>query len=240
MTTRRGHGDRPRRKIDVDLADASVRTRIGTDQIDYYSARAPWFDDCYDCVGDYDNGPETNARWRAAMSHIETALAAAGLSGACVELGAGTGYWTERVARHAERITAIDASPEMLDVARQRMADTATVELVVADLWHWAPSERWDSAAAFFFLEHVPDEIAPTLMRTLHDALRPGAPFFVAEGAWYAPEPNVETRDIGGHEFRVVERRRTPEEFTQLFDAAGFDVSFGRTEWFVDLVATRR
>ncbi len=240
MTTRRGHGDRPRRKLDVDLSDTSVRTGVGTDQIDYYAARAPWFDDCYDCVGDYDNGDEMNARWRAHMGHIESALGTSGIHGRCVELGAGTGYWTERVRRHADRVTAIDAAPTMLDVARERLAHDPGVEFVVADLWRWEPNDRWDSAAAFFFLEHVPDEIAPTLLATLFDALAPGAPFFVAEGAWYAPEPTVETRDIDGREFRVVERRRTPAEFTELFDEAGFDVEFGRTEWFVDLVATRR
>ena len=138
---------------------------------------------------DDDNGPEINAAWRAAMGHIENALAAAGLSGDCVELDAGTGYWTEQIARRVERLTAIDAAPEMLEIARVRCADIPTVEFEIADLWQWIPARRWESAAAFFFLEHVPDEIFPTLLADLAGALVPGARLFVAEGAWEADEP---------------------------------------------------
>lgn len=239
MTTR-GHGNRERRKLDVDLTDVAVLADVGADQVDYYTARAGWFDDCYTCTGDYDRGPERNDRWNAHMEHIEDALAASKLRGRCVELGAGTGHWTERVARHVDHVTAIDASPEMLAAARERFAGRDDVDLRLADLWSWAPTERWDSAAAFFFVEHVPDAVLTELLATLHDALTPGSPFFVAEGAWYQPEPNVETRDIDGREYRVVERRRTTTEFEAAFDAAGFDVEFGRTEWFIDLVATRR
>lgn len=239
MTTR-GHGTRERRKLDVDLGDVGALDRVGADQVEYYTARAAWFDDCYACTGDYDRGPDRNAWWRDRMAHIERALAASGIGGHCVELGAGTGHWTERLRRHAPRVTAIDASAEMLDIAQARLADDPAVEFEVADLWHWSTTARWDSAAAFFFLEHVPDEIAPQLLATMHEALPTGAPFFVAEGAWSEPEPNVETRDIGGREYEVVERRRAPDEFVALFGAAGFDVEFGRTDDFIDLVATRR
>ena len=236
----RGHGSRERRKLDVDLGRADLRDAVGAEQVDYYAARAPWFDDCYECVGDYDHGPERNAAWRAEMDRLEAAMGRAGLRGRCVELGAGTGYWTERIAPLVDRVTAIDAAPEMLDVARTRLGGNEAVELRLADLWRWEPVERWDAAAALFFIEHVPDAVLPDLLDTLHDALVPGSPFFVAEGAWQMPEPNVETRDIGGREYRVVERRRTTEEFEAAFDAAGFDVAVGGSEWFVDLVATRR
>ncbi len=57
-----------------------------------------------------------------------------------------------------------------------------TVQFEVVDLWQWQPAKVWDSAVAFFFLEHVPDQILPGLLVTRHDALRPGATFFVAEG----------------------------------------------------------
>lgn len=62
---------------------------------------------------------------------------------------------------------------------------------------------------------------------------------FVAEGAAYAIEPQVETRAIGERQFQVVERRRTPAEFNEVFCAAGFSVEITSSARFVSLTATR-
>ena len=61
-------------------------------------------------------------------------------------------------------------------------------------------------------LEHVPDEILPGLLQSVHDALRPGGVLFAAEAAASQPEPQVETRPIGERRYPVVERRRTAAE----------------------------
>jgi hypothetical protein len=113
------------------------------------------------------------------------------------------------------------------------------IQFEVVDLWHWRPIRVWDCAVACFFLEHVPDEVLPTLLRTLHDALQPGSAVFVAEGASHEREPQVETRAIGAREYRVVERRRTAKEFVQVFGQAGFAVEVAHSERLVCLTATR-
>ena len=92
---------------------------------------------------------------------------------------------------------------------------------------------------ACFFLEHVPDEVLPGLLATLHDALRPGAPFFVVEAAAAASEPEIETRSIDGRAYDVVERRRSPLEFEAALGAAGFTVGDMATERLVHLTAIR-
>jgi len=107
------------------------------------------------------------------------------------------------------------------------------------DVWHWEPTRVWDSAVAFFFLEHVPDQILPKVLATLHDALRPGAPFFVAESAARDSEPEVETRSINGRTFDLAERRRSPSEFETAFATAGFSVRSVAAERLVQLMATR-
>lgn len=238
----RGHGSRQRRKLDIDLGTEQARLAVGQEQIDYYRERASWFDDCYTCTGDYDAGPERNSQWRQDLNYLTGALGAAGLHGDCVELGAGTGWWGEHIVavQAVDHLSMLDSSSEMLAIAEQRLTRAgATFETAVVDLWSWKPDRQWDSAVAVFFLEHVPDAVLPGFLQTLHAALRPGAKFFVAEGAWDGHEPVVETRDIGGVEYRVVERRRSPAEFTDVFGQAGFSVTFGRSERYVDLVATR-
>jgi SAM-dependent methyltransferase len=236
----RGHSGGPRRKVDRDLSRSRARNEVCADQVAYYRARAPWYDDVYACVGDYDRGPVLNDQWRADLADIEAALASASLHGDCVELGAGTGYWTQRVLDRVDRLWALDAVPEVLEIARARLGRRATkVAFGVVDLWRWTPDRVWDCALACFFIEHVPDEVLPDLLGTLRDALRPGGTVFVAEAAADASEPQVETREIGGREFHVVERRRTPAELTDAFGAAGFAVEVTNTARLVHLTGLR-
>jgi len=230
-----------RKKVSRDLTDRTIRHEVGSDQIAYYRVRAPWYDDVYTCSGDYDRGPEVNARWLADLAEIEQALLASSLGGNCVELGAGTGYWSARVVEHVEHLWALDAVAEVLDIARGRLRpyrDKVTFDVV--DLWRWRPTRVWDCALACFFFEHVPDEVFGELLTTLHDALRPGGTVFVAEGAAHSAEPQVEMRRVLDSVFHVVERRRTDEEFRHAFEAAGFAVQGTAGNRLVHLVATRQ
>ena len=158
-----------------------------------------------------------------------------------MELGIGTGYWTERYIDRVERLVGLDASVEMLETARRRLnAHADKVELAVADLWRWNPDRVWDCAVACFFVEHVPDELLPGLLRSLHDALRPGGAVFIAEAAARHTEPQVESRYVHDRRFLVVERPRTPVELADVFGAAGFEVEGAGSLRFVHAVAKRR
>jgi len=84
---RRGHSPTTRRKRTLDLIRPGALESVGADQIAYYRARAPWYDDAYDCAGDYDRGPELNAQWLADLAKVETALAAAPVHGEASSLG---------------------------------------------------------------------------------------------------------------------------------------------------------
>jgi SAM-dependent methyltransferase len=229
-----------RRKVQSDLGDAKVQDVVRSDQIAYYRARAPWYDDVYTCTGDYDRGSQRNAQWLDDLARVEAGLAAAPLNGNCVELGAGTGYWSDRIVDRVERLWLLDAVEEVLAIARQRLAGRADqAEFEVVDLWHWRPDRRWDCALACFFLEHVPDEVLPNLLGALHDALRPGACLFIAEAAAHTREPQVETRPIGDRTFHVVERRRTEEEFGRALAAAGFSLELTTGPRLIHGVAVR-
>ena len=104
----------------LDMADAD-RTALLDEQARYYAARAEEYDDWWFRRGRYDRGPEATARWRAEAAEVEAALAAFGPRGDVLELACGTGLWTEHLARHADRVDAVDAAPEVLEVARRRL-----------------------------------------------------------------------------------------------------------------------
>jgi SAM-dependent methyltransferase len=237
----RGHGRWVRHKLDLDLSDPDVRAEVHDGQIAYYGQRAAWYDDVYDRAGDYDRGEALNAAWRAELAFAEERLAAAPLHGTCVELGIGTGHWTERYLDRVEQVVGLDASAPMLERARRRLLPHADkVELAVADLWAWQPDRVWDCAVACFFLEHVPDEVLPGLLRSLHGALRPGGTVFVAEAAASGMTPQVESRAIHDRTFLLVDRPRTRAELVDAFGSAGFEVDIDDARRLVVVIAQRR
>ena len=89
-----------------------------------------------------------------------------------LEVGCGTGAFARSLAERSERVLAIDLSPRMVEVARDRSREHPNVEYVVADanLWEF-PVQRFDCVASITTLHHLP--LAPTI-RKMRDALRPG------------------------------------------------------------------
>ena len=188
---------------------------IQNEQITYYRARANEYDEWFRRDGRYDRGPEANARWAAEIGQMSDALAAFNPTGDVLELAAGTGWWTERLARYAISLTAVDASPETLAINRGKMGD-AGVRYVVADLFEWQPDRHYDVVFFSFWLSHVPPERFDAFWQMVHACLRPGGRVFFLDSRYAATstaaDHALEDADAttilrrlnNGREFRVV------------------------------------
>src|SRR5438067_7252617 len=97
-----------------------VRDEILSEQIEYYRARAPEFDEWYRREGIYSFGDEWNERWLSEADEVAAAIERFGPEGRILELACGTGYWTSLLAPNATAIVGVDASPEVLEIARER------------------------------------------------------------------------------------------------------------------------
>src|SRR5215475_4660081 len=160
--------------------------RILRDQIDYYRARAGEYDEWWFRTGRYDRGPELNARWRADVAAVEQALESwldAARPQSVLELACGTGLFTRRIAPRVARLTAVDASPEVLAINRARVA-ASNVEYVEADLFAWRPPERYQAVFFSFWLSHVPEERFAAFWRSVSAALAPGGAVFLIDSAF--------------------------------------------------------
>ena len=115
----------------------------------YYAERAPEYDDWWYRRGRYELEPEALARWQADVAEAEAALEAFAPGGAALELAAGTGIWTRRLVRLADRVVAVDANAETLAL------NSAEAELVRADVFEWEPAERFDLVFFSFWLSHA-------------------------------------------------------------------------------------
>ena len=150
-----------------------------TDQLSYYRARAGEYDEWFLRQGRYDRGPEHRAQWVREVAIVETALEQAVHGGDVLELACGTGLWTRHLAANNERVVAIDASPEVVAINRERLR-ASNVEYVIADLFSWAPARTFDAVFFSFWLSHVPPGRFDAFWAMVRAALKPeGRAFFI-------------------------------------------------------------
>jgi demethylmenaquinone methyltransferase/2-methoxy-6-polyprenyl-1,4-benzoquinol methylase len=150
----------------------------------YYAARAPYYDDVYE-------KPER----REDIAFLRARLPALFAGRNVLEVACGTGYWTRHIAPAAASMTATDAVPEPLELAKGRPGVHA-VRFALADAYDLPESlGRFDAAFAGLWLSHVPVERRGEFLASLHRRLAPGA--IVA----FLDNSDVQLRD-----FPIVER----------------------------------
>jgi SAM-dependent methyltransferase len=143
----------------------------------YYRARAPEYDEWFLRQGRYDRGPEHRNQWFRDVAEIETALRSTVQGADVLELACGTGLWTRRLAENNRRIVAVDASPEVIAINRERVG-SAKVDYHIADIFSWAPAARFDVVFFSFWLSHVPPDRFEAFWTNVRTALRPGGQAF--------------------------------------------------------------
>ena len=70
----------------------------------YYAERAPEYDDWWYRRGRYELEPAALARWQADAAEVEAELERLVPRGSILELAAGTGIWTRKLAGLADRV----------------------------------------------------------------------------------------------------------------------------------------
>jgi len=104
-----------------------------------------------------------------------------------LEIGCGTGAFSRRLAQHAQNVLALDLSPEMIRIARQRSTQFLNIEFQIADVMSWNfPPETFDCIASLATLHHLP--LRETLLQ-MRDALKIGGVLLVLD--LFARERNV-------------------------------------------------
>jgi SAM-dependent methyltransferase len=231
-----------------------------SEQIEYYRARAPWYDDWWYREGQYATGGELENRWRVDVESMLADLDDWLLTvrpAHVLELAAGTGELTRRIVGRVERVTVVDAAPEMIAINEAKLAaDAQRVEYVVADLFDWHPHQRFDAVVFGFWISHVPSGHWDQFWALVHDALVPGGVVWLFDSAppelaWERgvlprPADTVVLRGDGdvdrrtdvheralpdGRTFRSVKRFVDPEWLAADLATRGFDPFVCTTEW---------
>lgn len=149
-------------------------------QIAYYRARAGEYDEWFYRLGRYDHGAELNQNWFDEVSIVVQALEGIGPVGSILEIACGTGIWTERLAKLGTELTAIDASPEVLALNRERV-NGQHVTYLQDDIFAWEPERQYDLVFFSFWLSHVPPEQFDAFIAKVARAMRLGGRLFIID-----------------------------------------------------------
>ncbi len=132
--------------------------------VSYYSRRAPEYERIY-------HKPERQEDLRTLEALFVRMLADRDL----LELGCGTGYWTERLAPWTRSILAMDASEEMLELARRKRYPEGRVRFQAGNAYRAeALPGAFSAVFAGFFWSHVPRQELASFLARLHARLGPG------------------------------------------------------------------
>ena len=238
----------------TDAATPTPDDPLLREQAAYYRARAGEYDDWWQRLGRYDRGPEATARWHAEVAEVAAALERAPLTGDVLELASGTGWWTERLARSADRLACVDASPETVEINRARLRAAALAEprYEIADLFAWQPDERYDAVFFSFWLSHVPEDRFDAFWSTVAKALKPGGRAYLvdslpdltstANNHRMPDAEGVQERKLNdGSSYRIVKCFREPGPLADRLASLGWVPSIaGTAHYFVHGSAVRR
>jgi SAM-dependent methyltransferase len=163
--------------------------------------------------------------WEALWPDPAGVLAAVGLrSGTdAIDLCSGDGWFTLQMAKVARHVCAIDIDPDMLEVARHRLAENGVTncDLFTGDAYDIA---NLAEPADFIFMANafhgVPDR--PRLARAVAGALKPGGYFIIV--SWHK-RSREETQILGEPRGPNTELRMSPEETVNSVEGGGLKLA---------------
>jgi SAM-dependent methyltransferase len=211
----------------VTASDDRALPDLLSDQVAYYRARAPEYD-------------ATIPNDDLAHGALLEALRALNPTGAVLDLASGTGRLSVELARYADELTLLDASPEMLAIAATRVASRGA-RLIEADVFDWQPDERYDVVFFSAWLSHVPPQRFDAFWQLIDGCLAPsGRVFFVdelpavARHEEFLPDtvaPVVERPLQSGARHRAVKVFYEPEALRSKLAALGWRVDVHTLGW---------
>ncbi|MFY0616511.1 class I SAM-dependent DNA methyltransferase [Shimia sp.] len=147
-------------------------------------------------------------------------------AGLVLDLGCGPGQWAAKIRDAGYRIEAMDASPEMAALAKDRY----DLDVTVATFDSLQAEDVYDGIFANFSLLHAPRSEFPTHLTRIYRALKPSGAFHIGMKLGEA-----EGRDHLGRFYSYY----SETELAALLTAAGFTVVRKRTGSAKGLAGTR-
>jgi demethylmenaquinone methyltransferase/2-methoxy-6-polyprenyl-1,4-benzoquinol methylase len=200
---------------------------------EYYQKRAPVYDQVYAY-------PERQADLRFLEEYIPEQFS--GLD--VLEIAAGTGYWTQYIARQAQSILATDVSVEVIQQLLSRNLPTNVTTMVTDAYVLENITQNFGGAFAGLWLSHVPRQRLGEFIQGLHRHLKPGAAVvYIDNSAAQCQRLPITDRDEFGNtyqqrvldsgiSYRVLKNFPTCQELLELVNGLAGDTHYFKLDNF--------
>jgi SAM-dependent methyltransferase len=199
----------------------------------YYDERASEYEAFY--YGLFPTGqrrPDLYLNDRMGIASIYPSL----VSGRCLDIACGTGFWLPVYHRNCSHITLIDQSEKMLAECCKKI-DLAGIKdkttLICHDIFSYKfPKARFDCANAGFIISHFNDEEMAAFLSVLKNALVYHGVFVITDSVWSDFYRSIGMKKDGmaqrslfdGRQFQIYKYFFEKEEMQNLGRRFGFEV----------------
>jgi ubiquinone/menaquinone biosynthesis C-methylase UbiE len=217
------------------------------EQIAYYRARAHEYDDSLTGSGLFAGEAPDDHVSREFQQAMDALRALPPVQDA-LELACGTGIWTQELIHVAQTITAVDASPEMIAINREKNG-SPRVSYECANLFSWQPSSQYDLVMFAFWLSHVPPDRLDSFLEMVRRAVRPGGRIFMVDEPAQTKDTLPTTNDgilqprtlHNGQQFTIVKMYYDPALLKDKLTALDFEaVTYHLGDYFFYLAGQRK
>jgi demethylmenaquinone methyltransferase/2-methoxy-6-polyprenyl-1,4-benzoquinol methylase len=196
-----------------------MKATILHEQIEYYRARADEYD-------------QSIASGTEIFDLGKSILVKLGSFDRILELACGTGVWTETLLKMGKHVTALDAAPEMLDVAKKKLGET-NINYQQVDLFQWKPDGEYDLVFFANWLSHVPPDALDEFLTRAVAAVRFGGSIAIVDQHAPSDADKAIAKDViyakrplqDGRQFTIIKAFYDLHELTLKLSGLGFDVA---------------
>jgi ubiquinone/menaquinone biosynthesis C-methylase UbiE len=145
-----------------------------------------------------------------------------------LDIGCGTGFWTQRISKSAKSIVGIDINETVLEIARSKNY-LCPIDFRVMDAYNMRFEEKFTGALATFMISHVSKQDILGWLIHIHTVLEPGALVFFADNNYIEgiggklvtkpKDPNTyKLRTLNnGSQHLIIKNYFTADELLSLF-----------------------
>ncbi len=197
----------------------------------YYDRRAP----LHDIYMGYRGIAKTEDLLRPIIRWVQSYVAGRNV----LEVACGTGNWTQVLSGRAAHVTATDASPESIKIARAKPYPAGNVEFKVADAYGLGRlGGRFEAAFAADWWSHIPRGMIGAFLESLSSRLMPGSGVAIVDmlptqnltllGSRHDADGNfIHLRKLpGGEEYEVVKNFPAEDELRAAVAPVADDVDY--------------
>ncbi len=136
---------------------------MNTNLVSYYKDRAAEYEKIY-------SKPERQNDLLAGAAMLQTIFSEKNV----LEIACGTGYWTEKIAATANQVLATDINDAVIEIAKSKTYDPASITFQVADLYALNAPEKFEHLFGGFIWSHIKLEDLGAFLDAVESLVEPG------------------------------------------------------------------